>query len=116
MGQLHKHYLHAPDTNNRIYVCATCQTHLSTHSLIISKQFQGQTGRAFLFDKVVNVAEGPAEDRHMTTGLHTVRDIRCIHCGAVVGWKYEYAYEESQKYKVGKYILEKNLLSDIYDH
>jgi hypothetical protein len=25
----------------------------------------------------------------------------------VLGWKYETAYEESQKYKEGKYILEK---------
>lgn len=26
---------------------------------------------------------------------------------SVVGWKYEEAFEESQKYKVGKFILEK---------
>jgi len=31
----------------------------------------------------------------------------CITCNSVLGWKYEVAYEESQKYKEGKYILEK---------
>ncbi|KAJ7533506.1 hypothetical protein O6H91_13G052400 [Diphasiastrum complanatum] len=41
------------------------------------------------------------------TGLHTVADISCTHCREVLGWKYERAYEASQKYKEGKYILEK---------
>ncbi len=33
-------------------------------------------------------------------------DISCAICGSVLGWKYVEASEESQKYKVGKYILE----------
>ncbi|KAI9155930.1 hypothetical protein H9P43_009040 [Blastocladiella emersonii ATCC 22665] len=115
MGRLHKRYLHAPGANNRIYGCSSCLTHLSTYDQIVSKQFQGQTGRAFLFGKVVNVAEGTCEDRQMTTGLHTVRDILCIGCGRVVGWKYEHAYEESQRYKEGKFILEKMLLTEILE-
>jgi hypothetical protein len=41
------------------------------------------------------------------TGLHTVADIHCCCCGAVLGWKYEVAFEESQKYKEGKFIIEK---------
>lgn len=52
------------------------------------QNFNGQTGRAFLFDSVVNVVLGEAEDRHMTTGLHTVRDIRCAKCDHTLGWKY----------------------------
>lgn len=35
-----------------------------------------------------------------------VSDISCAICGMVIGWKYVQASEESQKYKVGKYILE----------
>jgi hypothetical protein len=38
----------------------------------------------------VNVEEGPSEDRHMTTGLHTVKDIFCSRCRSVLGWKYVY--------------------------
>ena len=33
----------------------------------------------------------------LITGLHTVVDIYCVKCQSVLGWKYEEAYEESQK-------------------
>ena len=36
----------------------------------------------------INVHEGHCQDRQMTTGLHTVRDIYCSSCGRVLGWKY----------------------------
>lgn len=36
----------------------------------------------------VNVVTGPREDRQLITGLHTVCDIQCTNCGAVLGWKY----------------------------
>ena len=36
----------------------------------------------------VNIIEGDANDRQMTTGMHTVRDIYCCKCGTVLGWKY----------------------------
>ena len=81
----------------------------------------------------VNVIEGEPDDRPMTTGNHTVRDIYCVKCGTTLGWKYvntlstapprrspltriapqDKAYEPSQKYKEGKYILERNLLVDV---
>ena len=44
--------------------------------------------------------------RQLVTGLHTVADISCAHCGAILGWKYVAAEEEAQRYKVGKFILE----------
>ena len=69
---------------------------------------QGRNSRAFLFSHALNVDIGPKEDRHLRTGLHTVADVYCSDCREVLGWKYERAYEESQKYKEGKYILEKS--------
>lgn len=33
-------------------------------------------------------------------------DISCRSCGSVLGWKYVDAAEDSQKYKIGKFILE----------
>jgi hypothetical protein len=53
-----------------------------------SQNFNGQHGRAFLFETVVNVRLGPQVDREMLTGLHTVRDIHCGKCDATLGWKY----------------------------
>jgi hypothetical protein len=32
-----------------------------------------------------------------------VADIACSVCGTNLGWKYEMAYEQSQKYKEGKH-------------
>lgn len=75
--------------------------------------------KLFLFSCVVclfvcvsiNVSLGPKEDRILTTGLHTVCDIFCTTCEQNIGWFYEQAFEESQKYKEGKYILEKERLN-----
>lgn len=76
-------------------------------------------GRAYLFDNCVNVSIGPAEDRLLITGLHSVNDIFCKRCNTMVGWTYTKAYEHSQKYKEGKFIIEKINLhleeSDYYD-
>ena len=36
----------------------------------------------------------------LITGLHTVADIFCTVCNTNLGWKYEAAFEEGQKYKV----------------
>jgi len=44
--------------------------------------------------------------RQLVTGAHTVSDVSCAFCGYVLGWKYVDAEEESQRYKVGKFILE----------
>ncbi|XP_021258202.1 protein yippee-like 4 isoform X2 [Numida meleagris] len=68
------------------------------------QSFQGSHGRAYLFNSVVNVGCGPAEQRLLLTGLHSVADIFCESCKTTLGWKY--AFESSQKYKEGKFIIE----------
>ncbi|KNA07315.1 hypothetical protein SOVF_173060 [Spinacia oleracea] len=92
----------------RIYSCRHCRTHLGIADDILSKEFHSRNGTAYLFDKLVNVSVGEKEERLMMTGLHTVVDIFCVGCGSLMGWKYEAAYEVSQKYKEGKYILERH--------
>lgn len=77
------------------------------------QNFRGQHGKAYLFDSVVNVTAGEAGERNMTTGRHVVRDIFCKQCKETVGWKYDKAYETSEKYKEGKFILEAELLSQV---
>ncbi|XP_041027651.1 protein yippee-like isoform X1 [Juglans microcarpa x Juglans regia] len=89
------------------YSCKYCKTHLALSKNTVSKTFHCRHGKAYLFDKVVNVTVGEKEERLMITGLHTVVDIFCVGCGSLVGWKYEAAHEESQKYKEGKFILER---------
>jgi len=77
------------------------------------QSFQGRHGRAYLFNNVVNVTLGPTVSRVLITGLHTVADIYCSSCQSVLGWKYEQAFEESQKYKEGKYIIEKAKMTKV---
>ncbi|XP_023515367.1 protein yippee-like isoform X2 [Cucurbita pepo subsp. pepo] len=91
----------------QIYSCKYCRTHLALYHDIISKSFHCRHGKAYLFNKVVNVWLGKIEERLMMTGMHTVADLFCVGCGSIVGWKYETAHEKSQKYKEGKFVLER---------
>ena len=84
-----------------------------TH-VCLRQSFRGQHGKAYLFNAVVNVSQGEATERNMTTGRHIVRDISCWQCKDTVGWKYDKAYEANEKYKEGKYILEAELLVQVF--
>ncbi|WVZ58551.1 hypothetical protein U9M48_008817 [Paspalum notatum var. saurae] len=91
--------------------CRRCRVDAASVGAILSRDFQGRIGRTYLFNRVVNITLGPNENRNFRTGLHTVNDISCICCQEILGWRYEKAYVESEKYKEGKFILERTLLS-----
>lgn len=55
----------------------------------------------------MNIILGHKMDRRLITGLHTIANIYCSDCGELLGWKYERAYDDLQKYKEGKFALEK---------
>ncbi|XP_025791660.1 protein yippee-like At3g08990 isoform X1 [Panicum hallii] len=97
--------LELDDAHGNVYRCKHCRTHLALADDIVSKDFYCKDGKAYLFDKVVNVSVGEKEDRMMLTGMHTVSDIFCVRCAVILGWKYEVAFERTQKYKEGKFIL-----------
>ncbi|KAK0736885.1 Yippee/Mis18 [Apiosordaria backusii] len=109
MGLTYNTYLNS----DKIYGCKNCKAHLANAHEIISRNFRGQHGKAYLFNTVVNVEAGAPSERNMTTGRHVVRDIQCRQCKDVVGWKYDRAYESSEKYKEGKFILEAELLCNV---
>lgn len=48
----------------------------------------GELSPLLTWCRSVNVIEGEPNDRIMTTGNHTVRDIYCCKCGQTLGWKY----------------------------
>ncbi|MBA0809349.1 hypothetical protein Gohar_025011 [Gossypium harknessii] len=79
------------------------------------QSFHCRRGKAYLFNNVVNITVGDLEERMMISGIHTVADIFCCCCGQIVGWKYEAAYEKSQKYKEGKFVLERGRIVDEID-
>lgn len=97
--------------------CSTCSTDFAFTSQIVSKSFTGRWGRAYLVsppdpvknqrrDNLVNLLLCQPEKRQLVTGSHVVADILCGVCRVKVGWKYIDAKEDSQKYKIGKFILE----------
>ncbi|KAL4885379.1 yippee zinc-binding/DNA-binding /Mis18, centromere assembly-domain-containing protein [Aspergillus karnatakaensis] len=111
-----KKYLHGHVSGIR---CSKCSSHLCLTTQIISKGFTGRHGRAYLVsaESTLNTTSYPGESlpntvlqspvsRHLVTGAHTVSDMDCAFCGSVLGWKYVSTEEESQRYKVGNFILE----------
>jgi len=60
-----------------------------------------------MFSHVMNIVLGQKEDRKMLTGMYTVAAIFCINCGHELGWKYERAFDPSQRIKEGNFIVEK---------
>lgn len=69
-----------------------------------------------MVNKVLNVTVGAKEERMLLTGMHTVADILCNQCHVKIGWKYEKApLENAQKYKEGKYIVEKARITKDYE-
>ncbi|MCJ1295801.1 hypothetical protein MMC34_007365 [Xylographa carneopallida] len=104
--------------------CGRCGTDLCFTSQVISKGFTGRHGRAYLVSASTSAHGHSRNDsyevppslpnthvhkvvpRQLVTGAHTVSDVSCAFCGNMLGWKYVDAEEESQRYKVGKFILE----------
>lgn len=104
------------DTKNQVvsvfqdhprFICATCSAVLALQDELISKSFSGRDGRGYLIHSAVNVKLGEKEDRSLLTGVHTVADVFCVGCNDRIGWYYHKAADQSQKYKEGKYLLER---------
>ena len=114
--------------------CRSCSADLAFGAQIVSKGFTGRHGRAYLVSApsamstsppflhgggsrpqasvtedaadLTNTRVGRPENRSLVTGAHVVADIRCSQCDSRLGWKYVDAREESQKYKIGKFLLD----------
>lgn len=67
-----------------------------------------------MFSHARNIIVGPKQDRNLITGLYTIAGIFCSNCGEELGWKYIQAYEARQKYKVGRFIIERAKIAKEY--
>ena len=94
-----------------IYRCASCYSDICHSSLIISKDFWGNKGEAYFVKSVLNIKEDDHEvQKNMRTGRYGIKSIMCIQCDCCIGWKYVSSAEPTERYKVNKYVIEKNLL------
>eukprot|EP01113_Clastostelium_recurvatum_P002776 TRINITY_DN1117_c0_g1_i3.p2 TRINITY_DN1117_c0_g1~~TRINITY_DN1117_c0_g1_i3.p2 ORF type:complete len:111 (-),score=23.28 TRINITY_DN1117_c0_g1_i3:156-488(-) len=98
-------------SGSKVFVCASCGTHLTSGDHLVSKAFQAHHGKAYLFDYVVNTTVSEPENRMFNSGEYTVRDLHCMVCAQVIGWRYDASMQEDQKFKEGKFIIEKELMT-----
>lgn len=92
------------------FICKSCTAVIALRDELISKSFSGRDGRGYLMHSAVNVRLGKQEDRSLLTGVHTVADLFCVGCSSCIGWYYHKAADHSQKYKEGKYLLEREMI------
>ncbi|KAI4307068.1 hypothetical protein L6164_030298 [Bauhinia variegata] len=96
------------------YRCGNCQTPIAFRSDLLSKNYVAKSGGAFMFSHAVNIIAGEKQHRELITGSYTVTGIYCSNCGQELGWKYLKAYQDRQKFKEGKFIIEKTKLLKEY--
>lgn len=96
-----------------IYRCKSCSSDICHSSLINSKDFWGNNGLAYFVDNVINVRLDDQEVmKIMRTGEYGIKAIYCIQCNINLGWKYITSVSVHERYKVGKFVIEMNLLDD----
>jgi hypothetical protein len=61
------------------------------------------------------VKEGKEEEKALITGHHITADLFCLVCNSKkpIGWKYIKAHQPSQKYKEGRFILERSYIQRV---
>ncbi|KAI5965628.1 uncharacterized protein KGF55_000990 [Candida pseudojiufengensis] len=97
--------------NIQIITCKSCSSHLCLSDLILSDNFNGSTGPAYLVDNLINIEINPCvEDTRMKTGLYKINKIKCHQCFLNLGWFYKKSYSYSETYKEGKFVIEKSFI------
>ncbi|KAL0452393.1 UNVERIFIED_CONTAM: protein yippee-like [Sesamum latifolium] len=94
-------------TGHPIYSCRKCRNPIALHQDLLSKSFKAKTGQAFMFGHAMNIVVGAKEDKQLMTGYYTIANIFCSKCGEEMGWTYVRAFDAREKYKEGRYIVEK---------
>ena len=94
------------------YYCRNCKSCILPKADVESDQYQGGLGPAFLARSLVNcrIHEDHPYSTQFTTGLYVVCDFHCINCDAALGKKYLQSQDASNRFKVGKFLVEQTLL------
>ncbi|KAM0792690.1 hypothetical protein ACM66B_002470 [Microbotryomycetes sp. NB124-2] len=90
-----------------VFRCKHCSIELALQDELVSRSFSGSHGPAYLVRSTINTTTGAKASKQLLTGKHTIAPITCTGCSRELGWTYFTAPDQSQKYKEGKTILEK---------
>ncbi|KHG03929.1 hypothetical protein F383_27818 [Gossypium arboreum] len=93
-------------SGNPLYRCRNCKNPLALIDDLLSKNFIGKSGKAYMFQHAMNIVLGPKYDKQLITGRFSIADVFCSKCGEELGWKYVQSYDLKNRYKEGKFILE----------
>ncbi|GAA5878377.1 hypothetical protein JCM1840_001397 [Sporobolomyces johnsonii] len=91
-----------------VFRCLSCSLELGLLDELVSRSFQGSSGPAYLLRSVLNADVGQQAAKQLISGRHIIAPLTCNGCSTELGWKYFVSPDSSQKYKEGKYILEKS--------
>ncbi|KAL5247718.1 hypothetical protein ACHWQZ_G019563 [Mnemiopsis leidyi] len=92
--------------DGKVYSCKHCRTNLARHQDIMSKQYEGTSGPAYLFTSVVNVKCQEPRLAVLWSGQHSISAVQCSTCSTDLGWKYVRVSSPSQRFKEGKFLIE----------
>ncbi|KAG7666012.1 uncharacterized protein J8A68_000442 [[Candida] subhashii] len=106
------------DTPNiQIITCKGCSSHLCLSDLILSDNFNGASGPAYLVGNLINIEFNLiSEETEMKTGIYLINKIKCHQCKNPLGWYYKKSYSYEETYKEGKFVIEKNFIKFVDNH
>ncbi|KAI5426834.1 protein yippee-like At3g08990 [Lathyrus oleraceus] len=88
------------DLEENFYSCKNCETPIALVNHLLSMNYECPFGRAYLFDKVVNVLDGE-RDEPIPESNSTMVHLFCVQCQYTVGFKFvRRAVLESQRSKI----------------
>ncbi|KAI5426835.1 protein yippee-like At3g08990 [Lathyrus oleraceus] len=73
------------DLEENFYSCKNCETPIALANHLLSRDYQCPYGRAYLFDKVVNVLDGEREEP-IPGSNSTIIHLFCVQCQYIVGF------------------------------
>ncbi|KAK4770257.1 hypothetical protein SAY87_030789 [Trapa incisa] len=97
-----------------LFSCRNCRNPLALRKDLLSKNFTAKSGSAFFFSDAMNIVYGKKEHRQLMSGSFTIAPIYCSNCGEELGWKYLRADVDKQKFKEGKFVIEKSKIIKEY--
>lgn len=99
--------------NTMVFYCAVCHSPVLVNCAILSDNYHGGRGPAFLVDWIMHpmiVEERLAYTTTFTTGRYVVCDVKCSTCNSAVGKKYLAPMDPTNVFKANKFLIEQAAL------
>ncbi|GMG22707.1 unnamed protein product [Ambrosiozyma monospora] len=113
-------YLNLAEPKLKVLRCQQCHSQICLSSKILSDNFYGNKGPAWFVSGVINCKfvdpSAAADTKRFKTGNYKVKSICCQQCEVTLGWKYLLSEDDSEKYKEGNFVIERNLLEQVDDY